>query len=405
MSIDSPRIATSVSAFVNEIESRGKKAITPGAAHALAAEINKTAAPGETVDVEQVVRDAFIQKYPNNAKRVDKLVSQFIQANENPSVGKKNSVLDVRLPFEGKPIGTDLAGDLFASPSPKQMQKRIADLVAHYLATPTLGANLGDLPLQFEKGNPRKWEQMSLHKHSTADIQKMVVGVEPALFAAVAAQAAGIEDPIGQYAKESEAYMRTNFPPMAAFMAGTWKHEERRHMGVFKMAAEKITGQKIDVVANPVKPYTEVEGMTSADLAYKHALSRTATEWAATSMYLWLMAHSTGPLQQAISQPVGDEINHLCKFLGYTKWAYGNSFLERAIGSAESLGGLVSQQEGRKAEGSAIDLRASLLHGPEVASVFLRVIKNVRDFDNTLTPEMLNGLFGESPLKNQPKDA
>jgi hypothetical protein len=405
MSIASPRTTTSLVTFVNETESRGNKAITPAAAHALTAEIQRSVGAGATVDVEQVVRDAFTQKYPNDKTRVSDLVLAFVQANESSSVGKKHTILDVRLPFEDKPIGQDLAGDLFASPSPKQMQQRIADLVARYLATPTLGANLGDLKTQFDKGNTRQWERMSLHKFSPEEVQKMVVGVDPILFAAVAAQAANIEDPIGEYAKSSEAYMKTHFPPMAHFMANTWAHEERRHMGVLKMAAEKITGNKIVVVPNIVAPYTEIEGMTPADLAYKHALSRTATEWAAASMYLWLMAHSTGPLQQAIAQPVGDEINHLSKFLGYTKWAYGNSFLERAVGSSKSLGGLVGQQSERKAEKSPIDLGASLLYGPEVASVFLRVIKHVRDFDNTLTPELLNGLFGESPLKNQPQDA
>ncbi|PSN19777.1 hypothetical protein C7271_05505, partial [filamentous cyanobacterium CCP5] len=55
---------------------------------------------------------------------------------------------------------------------------------------------------------------------------------------------------------------------------------------------------------------------------YRHGLHRIATEYGATCLYLWLMAHSTGPLQQVFEQLLIDEINHMVKFWGFGRWAY-----------------------------------------------------------------------------------
>jgi hypothetical protein len=393
MVININRQDTSIATFVNHTVAKGASSITPGAASAIADEVR---AADASADPAHVLRDAFAAKLPNKPALVDNIMSAFAAAQADPTRGRGTNVLAVRLPFEGKQIGTDLAGPVYANPSPLQMQERIANLVHRYLSVPTLGANLGDLATQFEKGSARKWDPMTFHKLTPEQARSMVVGAPWNIVAAVAAQAAGIEDPIGLYSKESEDYLQQTFPKMAEFMGGTWRHEERRHMGVFKAVSERLTGDRLTVNPNPVDGYHPAPGSDPAELAYSHALGRTATEWAATSMYMWLMAHTTGDLQQAISQPLQDEINHFAKFTGYTKWAYGTDFLDRAVGATRKLTGMVSKQDDRKQDG-ALGLPA-LIYAPEAVSVFARVINQLREFDKTLTPELLTGLFGTSPI-------
>jgi hypothetical protein len=55
---------------------------------------------------------------------------------------------------------------------------------------------------------------------------------------------------------------------------------------------------------------------------YRHGMHRVATEYGATCLYLWLVAHSTGTLQQALVEILLDEINHMTKFLGFGIWAF-----------------------------------------------------------------------------------
>jgi hypothetical protein len=61
-------------------------------------------------------------------------------------------------------------------------------------------------------------------------------------------------------------------------------------------------------------------------------------------MYIWLMAHSTGALQMAISQPLQDEVNHLAKFWGIARWSFGNSALSNAIATTKQLLQLSKEQ-------------------------------------------------------------
>ena len=39
-------------------------------------------------------------------------------------------------------------------------------------------------------------------------------------------------------------------------------------------------------------------------------------------LYLWLMSHTTGTLQQVRGELLQDEINHLTKFWGMGMWLY-----------------------------------------------------------------------------------
>ncbi|MBE9047557.1 hypothetical protein IQ255_24665 [Pleurocapsales cyanobacterium LEGE 10410] len=55
---------------------------------------------------------------------------------------------------------------------------------------------------------------------------------------------------------------------------------------------------------------------------YQHGLHRVVTEYGAVCLYLWLMSHTTGSIQQVLAELLQDEVNHLTKFWGMGMWLY-----------------------------------------------------------------------------------
>ncbi len=122
------------------------------------------------------------------------------------------------------------------------------------------------------------------------------------------------------------------FPAMASFVGGLvtengtitevglWEKEERRHTPALIKVYRQLTGKKIIPNFPAVKNYRPSDH-PYIDL-YRHGIHRIATEYAAVCLYLWLMAHSTGELQQVFQEIVLDEINHLTKFWGFGVWLY-----------------------------------------------------------------------------------
>lgn len=295
----------------------------------------------------------------------------------------------------------DLAGNQYYQPSYLRTRTRVNSLVGRYLSLENLSERLSDLPAQFESPHQRPWEPIQWQAISPSQI----VGVDPNLFLSVVAGAAEIEAPIRAYAKESWDYLHLSHPPMARFMGGMyaidgstlevglWEKEERQHGPAFCKIYQQLTGEKLKSKPNSVQGYRS-SGNSFEDI-YQHAISRITTEWSATSVYLWLMAHSTGTLQQAIAQPLQDEVNHLAKIWGISRWAFGDSYLIRLQRTTKSLIELVKHHQGERTHSDHILHLDYVLYAVELAFTFSRVMLQLCHWNQSLSASYMEHLFGE----------
>jgi hypothetical protein len=232
--------------------------------------------------------------------------------------------------------------------------------------------------------------------------------VDPDLFIMLVAGATEIETPIREYSQETWNYMRSIHPGMAYFIGGTqnpdgsiatlgaWEKEERQHAPTFKKIYHQLTGEKLQLKPNSVNEYQSTNSALAA--VSTHTLSRISTEWGAVSIYLWLMAHSTGALQQAIAQPFQDEVNHLAKFWGFSRWAFDGSYYGQVKGSTKSLMSLAKHHRGERTEGGNVVGKATTVDAIELAFVFSRVMVRVRTWNRELSHTLLTHLFGANPI-------
>ena len=302
----------------------------------------------------------------------------------------------------------DLAGSRYLKPQYLQNRARINELVDNYLAINVLSDRLSDLNEQFVRPQPRPWQPINWR----AINQEQIIGVEPEIFLQLIAGAAEIEDPIRGYAQESRCYLEQVHPPMAKFMGGmltkeakilelgVWEKEERQHAPTFQKIYQQLSGKKLQPKPNTVKGYQPTSEPWQD--VYRHTLSRISTEWSATSVYLWLMAHSTGELQSAISQPLQDEINHLAKFWGFSSWAFAESYFNQLKGSTKNLITLLKHNQSERTQGKDLINKAFSLNNLvlilELTFTFTRVMVRLRRWDKELSRSYLRHLFGNSPV-------
>jgi hypothetical protein len=296
----------------------------------------------------------------------------------------------------------DLAGNCPSHPNYLEIRARINFLIDRYLSIPTLSKHLADLPTQFTNPHQRPWEPIDW----SAISPDQVIGVEPAVFAMVVAGATEIEAPIRGYSQESWNYLQAIHPQMAYFMggeqdaygvlkkAGIWEKEERQHAPAFGKIYYHLTGNKIQPKPNTVSGY-QPSGDVLADL-YRHIISRISTEWSAVSIYLWLMAHSTGALQQAIAQPLQDEVNHLAKFWGFSRWAFAAPYWQQCNDMSQFLFGVIRHQRQERTHGLdlAQNAQAELVYGVELGFVFTRILVRLRNWQPELSASFLCHLLG-----------
>jgi hypothetical protein len=302
----------------------------------------------------------------------------------------------------------DLAGYCPEDPNYLQIRARINRLIDRYLTIDILSQHLIDLPIQFSQPHVRKWEPIDWKSVSRSQI----VGVDPDLFIMLVAGATEIETPIREYSQETWNYMRSIHPGMAYFIGGTqnpdgsistlgaWEKEERQHAPTFKKIYQQLTGDKLQPKPNSVNAHQSIDSALTA--VSNHTLSRISTEWGAVSIYLWLMAHSTGALQQAIAQPFQDEVNHLAKFWGFSRWAFDGSYYGQVKGSTKSLLSLAKHHQGERTEGNNLVGKATTVDAIELAFVFSRVMVRVRTWNRELSHTLLVHLFGENSLSIDP---
>ncbi|WP_017300648.1 hypothetical protein [Nodosilinea nodulosa] len=207
-------------------------------------------------------------------------------------------------------------------------RQRIARLTQRYVTVEHLRDRLADLPHQFQAPRPRRWSPVrwgEIHPDQ-------VIGISLETFCAILLGTINTEAPIRGYTQASRQYLAHFHPPMAQFVGGTadaagqvispglWELEEKRHTPALINLYCRLSGDRPTPVPHSARPYTP-SGSPRADL-YRHGLHRTATEYGAACLYLWMMAYTTGPLQAVLGELLVDEVNHMTKFWGFGRWAY-----------------------------------------------------------------------------------
>ncbi|MEO0852328.1 MAG: hypothetical protein AAFY15_02320 [Cyanobacteria bacterium J06648_11] len=297
---------------------------------------------------------------------------------------------------------SDLAGRVDRDPFYTDTRRRINALLDRYLAVAVLSDRLSDVQAQFDASQARPWERFNLrHIHP-----EQIVGIRPELFVRVLASAAEIEDPIRDYARESHHYLHPVHPKMAEFMGGSldedgrilslgvWEKEERQHGPLFRKLHEKLSGETLLVRPNTVDGYHPSNQPIRQ--ACRHTLGRISTEWGALSAYLWLAAHATGELQTAIAQPLQDEISHLAKFWGFSRWAFATDFWQQLGGTTRNLIRLSTHHRDERTHGQDLfGLHPDRLQPAiEIGFTLTRVMVCLKQWDRELTGSYLRHVFG-----------
>jgi hypothetical protein len=302
--------------------------------------------------------------------------------------------------------------DLDISPNYYQTQSRLISLINHYLTDENLHDRLQDLPRQFQNPQTRPWKQIDWQGIN----QQQIIGMTPEIFLSILIGAMDTEAPIRDYTQTSRQYLEQLHPQMACFVGGIigensnllepglWEKEERQHTPALIKIYTQLTGEKITPKLRNVRGYLPTNDPYE-DL-YRHGLHRVATEYGATCLYLWLMAHTTGSLRDVLEEITQDEINHMTKFWGFGVWAYPDTSLIRV---GKTLIKTRSQEYKRNSlirtlrrmmktlnwQSWTVSNKATLLF------TFTYAMRRLWIWNNSLTPAYLQELFGVS--LNQPE--
>jgi hypothetical protein len=183
---------------------------------------------------------------------------------------------------------------------------------------------------------------------------------------------------------------------------GLWELEEKRHTPALIALYTKVSGSKPTLSPHTARPFA-LSNNAREDL-YHHGLHRIATEYGATCLYLWLMAHTTGPLQAVLAELTLDEINHMAKFWGFGRWAYPHIDLRHIT---LSLGrSLIQKWHNPQLQGSLLHtLRRMMLelawphwsytHRLTFLYTLAQVMRVLWQWNSTLTEPYLNALLDE----------
>ncbi|MEH1901274.1 MAG: ferritin-like domain-containing protein [Nostoc sp.] len=303
------------------------------------------------------------------------------------------------------PLAEDLAGQSYPSPHYLQTQHRIRSLIDKYIAVEKLHERLQDLLMQFANPQPRPWKPIDWQTIN----RNQIIGLDAEVFLSILIGAMDTEAPIRGYTQTSRQYLEKLHPQMARFVGGTvgedgqllelglWEKEERQHTPALIKIYTQLTGEKITPKLRTVRSYLPTDD-TNEDL-YRHGLHRIATEYGATCLYIWLMVHTTGALQDVLEELAQDEINHMTKFWGFGVWAFPDTGLMR-IG--RTLIKTRSQNYQRnnlmrtlRRMMATLNWNAwSLTNKTTLLFTFTYTIRRLWSWNNSLTPEYLQDLFG-----------
>ncbi|MEO0686577.1 MAG: hypothetical protein AAFY76_16440, partial [Cyanobacteria bacterium J06649_11] len=284
------------------------------------------------------------------------------------------------------------------------MQRRINYLVKHYLAKEKLSQRLQELPSQFNQPQARPWKPIDWQSIN----KEQVTGIDLQVFLSILVGAMDTEAPIRGYTQTSRQYLQKLHPQMAQYVGGIinengkliepglWEKEERQHTPALIKVYQQLTGEKITPKLRTVRGYLPTDNPYE-DL-YRHGLHRIATEFGATCLYLWLMAHTTGALQDILEQLAIDEINHMTKFWGFGVWCYPDT---SAIKISKTL--LKTRHQNYKRNSLIRTLKRmmrilkwnfwSFGNKSSLLFTFTSAIHQIWIWNNTLTPTYLNEIF------------
>lgn len=295
------------------------------------------------------------------------------------------------------------------SPTYFQLQHQLRSLIEQHLSSDHLHDRLQDLPIQFAHPQPRPWQPIDWH----AIERQQIVGIDPNVFLAILVGAIDTEAPIRQYTQTSRQYLETLHPQLARFVGGTiaadgsllelglWEKEERQHTPALLKIYAQLTGEKITPTPHEARPY-QPSDRPRMDL-YRHGLHRVATEYGATCLYLWLMAHTTGALGMVLEELVQDEINHMTKFWGFGVWAYPEMSLLKLGHTLLKTTKQPTYSRDRSSLIGTLHRMTGVLHWQDwtwtnratFAYTCICILQRLWRWSNSLTPEYLEGLFGE----------
>ncbi|BBD60953.1 hypothetical protein NIES2109_37540 [Nostoc sp. HK-01] len=298
----------------------------------------------------------------------------------------------------------DLADQSYASPNYWQIQHRLRSLIDHYVAVEKLDNRLQDLPTQFTNPQPLPWKPIDWQ----AINRNQIIGIAPEVFLSILIGAMDTEAPIRGYTQTSRQYLAQLHPQMARFVGGIvnkdgelqeiglWEKEERQHTPALLKVYTQLTGEKIIPKHRTVRGYLPTDD-PQEDL-YRHGLHRVATEYGATCLYLWMMAHTTGALHEVLEELAKDEINHMTKFWGFGVWAYPNTGFIRITNTL-----IKTRSQNYQRNNLMRTLRRmmntlnwnawTLTNKTTLLYTFTHTMRHLWKWHNTLTPEYLQNLF------------
>ncbi|MEH2026797.1 ferritin-like domain-containing protein [Nostoc sp.] len=302
------------------------------------------------------------------------------------------------------PLTEDLAGQSYPSPHYLQTQHRIRSLIDRYIAVEKLHDRLQDLPIQFANPQPRPWKLIDWQTIN----RNQIIGLDAEVFVSILIGAMDTEAPIRGYTQTSRQYLEKLHPQMARFVGGTvgedgellelglWEKEERQHTPALIKIYTQLTGEKITPKLRTVRSYLPTDD-ANEDL-YRHGLHRIATEYGATCLYIWLMAHTTGALQDVLEELAQDEINHTTKFWGFGVWTFPDTGLMR-IGRTLIKTRTPNYQRNNLMRTlhrmmATLNWNAwSLTNKTTLLFTFTYTMHRLWSWNNTLTPKYLQNLF------------
>lgn len=220
----------------------------------------------------------------------------------------------------------------------RPLRKQISHLIDVYFSEQILWQRLQELPQQFSHPEPRPWPQIDwqgVHPDQIVDIELPV-------FLSILQGAIDTEAPIRDYSQTSRRYLEPLHPAMARYVGGEvgpegkllavglWEKEERRHTPALLKIYRQLSGAAILPTGRQVRAYTP--GSDPCSDLYSHGFHRIATEYGAACLYLWLMAHCTGPLEAVLAELTRDEVNHMTTFWGFGTWFFPESSLWKVMG-------------------------------------------------------------------------
>ena len=97
----------------------------------------------------------------------------------------------------------DLAGEVCFNPNFFQTRARINYLIDYHLSLEKLCDRLKDLPIQWQKPQPRQWQKINWQNINAKDI----IGVELEVFLAIIKGSLDTEAPIRGYTQTSRQYL------------------------------------------------------------------------------------------------------------------------------------------------------------------------------------------------------